>query len=415
MAGIVIPVGTNRGDGITVLPVQPVGQSGVPTVFGTPIPAGDLSVSSNAGNYSIEEKKDSPTFERAEQATVQHSLSLVSYENGLSYMDWLGRGQFVKDTYGNVWRILSSSLKKDFLGNAATLSYTAESISFDSPPDEFNDQPVELGIDIIKHPRYSWALTPVANDQTTSATVGDTEISYTSVKSTIIRMIQTYRDSPVFPSADQINGLFHDQIIGQIHSGKIDIQVPVDGYDPDITLDPPPRWNGVIDDLPDGNYASAIVSVPVNLANPADPIAIAIAAAKEIISKIWRQEDTPYITGRQVTWTQYFFRPVYLNPGGYIENPVGIIPDYFMSPDQDGTSTVYDQFAFLNPQSYADTGLSDGNVDISWLRKADEVQYERTWFKITRTWIGSPIGHWDADLYTQGPRPQIATDFDQLI
>lgn len=414
MAGIVIPVGTNRGDGITVLRVQPNGAPGTPTVFGTPIPSLDFCLASNLGPYSIEEKPDSPTFERAEQATVQHSLSLASWENGLNYIGWLGRGAFVTDTYGNVWRILSSSLKKDFKGNAATLSYTAESISFDSPPDDFNDQPVELGIDIIKHPRYSWALTPTENDQTTSTPVGDIEVSFTSIKSTIIRMIQTYRDSPIFPSADQINGLFHDQIIGQIHSSRIDVQVPIAGFDPDIKLDDPPRWNGVINDLPDGNYSSAIVSVPVST-SPSDPITIAIAAAKEIISKIWRQEDTPYITGRQVTWTQYFFRPVYLNPGGYIENPVGIIPDYFMSPTQDGTSTVYDLFAFLNPQSYSDTGLSDGNVDISWLRKADEVQYERTWFKITRTWIGSPIGHWDADLYTKGPRPQISTDFDQLI
>jgi hypothetical protein len=168
-------------------------------------------------------------------------------------------------------------------------------------------------------------------------------------------------------------------------------------------------------DLPEGNYNYAIINVPVDLSSNTDPIAIAVAATKEIISKLWRQEDTPYLTGFQIIWKQYFFRPVFLNPGGYIENPVGIVPDFFISPSQDGSDTIFDQMAQFNPQSYSSDGTSTGAVNISWLRKSDEEEYQRTWFAVPHVWLGSPIGSWDADLYTQGNRPQNASQFDQLI
>ena len=138
---------------------------------------------------------------------------------------------------------------------------------------------------------------------------------------------------------------------------------------------------------------------------------MAVAAAGEIIQKLWYQEDTPYVAGFQVTWSQYYFAPVYENPGGYVENPFGIVPDYFLSPSQDGSNTIFDLMAQINPQCYSDNGSSNGNVNISWLRKADEVEYQRTWFKVTRTWIGSPIGHWDAQIYSGGERPQLPANY----
>ena len=76
--------------------------------------------------------------------------------------------------------------------------------------------------------------------------------------------------------------------------------------------------------------------------------------------------------------------------------------------------TLYAAQHYVNPQCYSTDGTTLGDLDISWLRKADEVVYERTWFKVTRTWIGAPIGKWDSDLYNQNDRPQNANDFNQL-
>ncbi len=88
-----------------------------------------------------------------------------------------------------------------------------------------------------------------------------------------------------------------------------------------------------------------------------------------------------------------------------------------MSPSQDGTDTIFDKLAIDNPQDYSIDGLSGGaaKVNISWLRKADEVEYQRTWFKTTSIWIGAPIGSWDLQLYSGGNRPQNANDFVQMI
>jgi len=80
------------------------------------------------------------------------------------------------------------------------------------------------------------------------------------------------------------------------------------------------------------------------------------------------------------------------------------LPDYFGSTNGDyGTGgTIFDNLAFYNPQSYYD---NTGKLNISWLRQADKQDYQRTWFKVTRTWIGSPIGHWDAQIYAKDFRP----------
>jgi hypothetical protein len=344
-------------------------------------------------------------------------------------------------------------------GGYAELSVTAESISFDTPPDDFQILPVELGIDIIKHPRYAWALNPFVSDNSTSTKVGDTDIYYTQIKESIIRMIQAYIDSPFFPSADQVNGLIQNNVLTQIANGKINVTVPNPNFvapTNSSTVAAPVSWNGKTSSLDKiaSNVQNLVVSVPVDLTNDSDPITIAIAAAKEIISKLWRREDAPYLVGYEVTWTQYFFAPVYLNCGGYLEDPFGIVPFYFLSPptwsagnvqyyqdlarsnfvnsgyapDGDmslnnmdtvganGATSIFDQIVKINPQSYSDTGLDDGTLKISWLRKSDEVVYERTWFKVSRKWIGAPIGCWDTNLYLHfgEPRPQVASDFNQL-
>jgi len=413
-----LPFGFDKADGVTPIPLQPKGSVGSFEPVGTPNPTDGLQVYNDPDGTNIQGGTDEVEIERAEQATSQH-LFRTTYENAVSLLSVMGRGTFVEDsgTFTNgvrtIWRILSSKLKS-IRGGYAEISTVAESISFDSPPDDYQMIPVELGIDILKHPRYSWALNPTVNDQSVGTTVGDTPIYFSQIKESIMRMIQTYRDSPFYPSADNINGLIQNNITSQIKSGILSINYPNPAYNPSAKTFNPVSWDGTTANLPTTNCQYFVIGVPVDLDNPADTIAIAIAAAKEVIGKLWRQEDTPYVVGFQVTWTQYFFAPVYENPGGYIENPVGIVPDYFLSPSQNGTDTIFDQMALVNPQCYSDDGTPSGNLDISWLRKADEVVYERTWFKVTRTWLGAPIGKWDADLHTQGNRPQNADDFNQL-
>lgn len=421
------PTGLDRGDGVTQLPAQPAGTGGLDT-FGTANPSGAVVQQYQGPSQPPQEDPASPEIERAEQGTIVHKLRMA-WQDGLAYITALGRGVFLEDSSGNITRILSAKLNS-VRGDQSELIITAESISFDSPPDDWQVIPIDLGIDIIKNPRYSWALSPVAGDNGTYAMKGDIPISFTSLKSSLIRLIQTYRDAPFFPSADQINGLIQNNVMSQLSSLDtdltwVDLQVPTGnynngtylGFNPNLPVSDPPRWDGFFADLPAGNYQYAVVGVPVDLTSNTDPIVIAIAATKEIISKLWRQEDTPYATAYQVTLSIYTFAPIFLNPGGYIESPVGIVPDYFMSPSQDGTDTIFDDLANLNPQDYSIDGTRGGaeKVNISWLRKSDETEYQRTWFRTTSTWIGAPIGSWDSDLYNQNDRPQNASEFNQLI
>lgn len=377
-----LPFGFNRADGATQLPSQPSGSGGTPQPVGTPIPSNDLSTYSNDGsNITIEEEPDSPEIERAEQATAQHRMKMA-WTAAVNLIAVIGRGTFVTDSFGNIWRILSSKIQS-MRGSAAMLSTTAESISFDSPPDDFQMTPSELGIDIIKYPRYFFNLYPLGTDFTDVVGVALNTATRAQVKNAIIRAIQTYRDSPYFPPQGQtsLNGTVQNQVINSF-------------------------INSLIPTITDSSNESSI-----NVTADAG-CQLAIAAASEIINKLWFQLDTPYLAGFEVTWTQYFFAPVFENPGGYVESPIGIVPDYFMSPAQDGSNTIFDQMAAINPQCYSSDGTTGGITSISWLRKADEVVYERTWFRVTHKWVGSPIGHWDSDIYSGGNRPTVPSDYN---
>jgi hypothetical protein len=308
------------------------------------------------GPQTIEEFPDSPEIERAEQATIRHRFSL-SWTDATTLIHGLGRGTFQTDSNGNLTRVLSARIAKRH-GNTAEIEVVSEGVSFDSPPDEFDCQPVELGINIMKHPRYWYALKGAnATDELQNQAV--------------IRALQNYMDIPTFPSRNSIvllikNSLGHP-----------------DGLDADSN---PTLLKGT--DL-------------------------AKAAALEIIQKIWRNEETPYVVGLMATWSVYYWLPPDLNLGGYVEDPITQanpqIPDYFWV-DKDGFE-ITSQIAALNPQCYSSDGTAGGDVNISWLRKADQLHYNRTWFKLDRIWIGSPVGFWDPQLYTQGARPTVATDY----
>ena len=412
-----IPSGYDRADGVTPLPIQPYGTGGTSTV-GTATPAGALVVQGpGGGGFVVQESTESPTIERAEQCTVEHTLKDMTWLNALQCLGSLGRGAFMQDSFGYIWRVLSSKISSRRGGNAE-FSYVAESISFDSPPDDFQITPVELGIDIIKYPRYFYALYPStanyidgSNDYTTTVGTGSNTTTRAQVKSAIIRAIQTYRDSPYFPLSGQtsLNSQVQNQVIASLSTSII----------------------------PTLLTASSNTESPVNVTGD-NVCSVAIAAASEIINKLWFQIDAPYIAGWQITWSQYFFQPVQLSPGGYIEDPSNIVPDFFMQaaaqailargqlgglnsnldtlpPTPGGIyNTIFSGMASLNPACYSNTGQTGGLVSISWLRKADEVVYERTWFKVTHTWIGSPVGLWDNDIYGgYGYPPQRPTSASQ--
>ncbi len=385
-----IPTGFNRADGTTNLPSQPSNSGGPLAKVGTPNPVGQTSSFSNALDGStptIEEDGTSPEIERAEQATSQHRLKMA-WQEALNLLSVMGRGTFLTDSFGNIWRVLSSKINHIRSGGAdmGELSYTAESISFDSPPDDYQMIPVELGIDIIKHPRYFYALYPSGTDfvDSVGTPVTGPFATRAAVKMAIIRAIQTYRDSPYFPpvGSTAMNGTVQNNVINYFIQSLIPTLV---GSNSETQIDI------------SGDAGSLL----------------AAAAAGEIIYKLWNQLDTPYIAGFQVAWSQYYFAPVFENPGSYVESPIGIVPDYFLSPSQDGSDTIFDQMGNINPQCFSASGapIEGANFNISWLRKADEVEYQRTWFKVTRTWIGSPIGHWDAQIFSQGNRPSSPSDY----
>ena len=215
-------------------------------------------------------------------------------------------------------------------------------------------------------------------------------------------------------------------MVGILSGSDIPVQVPNPAFDPSSAETAPPLWNGVIDDMPDGNYRYWIVNVPAT-----DPeILLAQAAAQEIIQKLWKIEDSPYMIGYEIKWKTFYTYLQRLNPGGYCENPIPRLnpdytdavpglPDYFYSPSDpladvgvDDSVTIFDEMSQDNPQCYSENGTDGGLTIISCLRQADEQVFERTFWALTRTWLCSAVGVWDADINSSGPRPSKPGDYN---
>jgi hypothetical protein len=383
-----LPSGFDRADGVTEL------WGG--GVLGTANPEGAISVQTIAGTQltrvPIEEQPDSPEIERAEQATVTHRFTM-SWDVGKMWLKILGRGTLLFDANFlvnpqsewmgvpcNVTRVLSTNLKFAKPGTAL-LTVVSESISFDPPWDEIQIVPVELGLNIMKHPRYFWAF------------IGDGYGSQTErCNQMVIRLLQDYFEDATAAHRESICRMFDDSMGNETGEGT----------------DQPPSYNPRRGKFPTGAKVAGTDE--------------AKAAAMEIIQKFWRGEETPYIVGWQVTYSQYWWRPPRLNPGGYTEDPIlnntNPVPDWMWNPNwpepANFSDTIFSRMAKINPQCYSDNGLYGGQLHISWLRKADQVEHQRTWFKLTSTWIGSPVGFWDPDLYNQNERPQVAGDYNRL-
>ena len=403
--------------------------------YGTPAKNGQIiwnfpsGPSTTPDNKPTEEFPDSPTIERAEQCTCVHRYS-GSYNNLLNLLQIYGRGALVTDAGGNYYRVLSSSLQYQ-KGGMGIFTMTSESISFDVPPDEFQLTPVKLGLDIMKHPRYSGALMPTNQIPNYTGPL-DTDAQI-AAKQAIIRAIQAYRENPYIPTSALINGMtgmLHDQITIAAVSGQFVVAKPNPAFNPGATATGPDPIGGPTS----SNPALIYYSVNTSSSDPNGKIALALAAAQEIIGKLWRMEDTPPVSGVEMTHTFYSFLPQYLNLGGYVEDPFGIyptagiptadypVPDYFYSTDfpPDTTNTIWDKLSVYNPQCYSKTGQYNGGTSFSWLRDADvqEVLHGILW-RTTRKWLGATVGTWDYDingaLYSGGNRPTMPSQYRNLI
>jgi len=377
-----VPSCFNRANGDDLIP-----PANVP--MGTPAPEGSVLITDASGTniISFNEDDNSPEIERAEQATITHTFT-TTWQDAINRLIGLGRGTILYDSYGNETRVLSSKIVH-MEGEAAKLIVVCEGLSFDTPPDEFDCVPVDLGINIIKHPRYFYYLDP-------NGTASDTA-QERQAKQAIIAAVQTYQDAPFYPSQDFVNSLLKNNIQNFFAVNKVPVTTGTGATPSTTTFD-----------------ASASPSV-----------SLAIAAASEIITKLWKQIDNPPLTGYKITWKQYYFKDpaggleplLYLNPGSYIEDPITeaipSLPDYFGSTNGDYATggTIFDQIANINPQCYRNI---DGVLQISWARLPDEQDYVRTWFCVTRSWIGSPIGMWDQDLYSKLPRPTLPSQYEPL-
>lgn len=156
------------------------------------------------------------------------------------------------------------------------------------------------------------------------------------------------------------------------------------------------------------DLAQQYTNALVNITNPTE-----LQQAKELLLKRHKGQDSFYLAGWKITWSKYFWTPQILNPGGYIEDPVveGGVPYYFWSDD--GTPDGNNIFAFasdINPNMFPENNL--GPTNTSWLRQGDQLSLQRTWWRLSMTWIGCSIGHWDFQTYTADPLPYQTSDTD---
>lgn len=130
--------------------------------------------------------------------------------------------------------------------------------------------------------------------------------------------------------------------------------------------------------------------------------------AQELMYKMRSGTDSFYLSGYKVVWSQYFWKPQIINPGGYIEDPVyeGALPVFFWSTTQDvsGENIFKDTTQFNGNMYYPDQGTAPP-WGLTWLRQMDQVGWQRTQWKVTRTWIGATISQWDNELYNPEDQP----------
>lgn len=94
------------------------------------------------------------------------------------------------------------------------------------------------------------------------------------------------------------------------------------------------------------------------------------ALALNLLTKIERGNEVYYLAAIRYTWTIYCWEVPETTRGGFIEAPAGPLAGFF-SPD------------------------------IDWLRLGDTLDDgDGGIHALTRSWLGGPVGHWDAELYS---------------
>ncbi len=305
-------------------------------VIGTATPAASRQIRTADGNNIVyyEELPTSPEVERAEQGTIRHTFSVDYASTGLLLCQTVGRGMFLTDSNGNITRVLSSKLTHD-KGDRGLFEVVAESISFDTPIDEFDCDDVEENVALEWHPKFKtlreYNLTSAGNRIAALPVLTGYDI---------VRLARTAGQSPNISTRNDNLAVFDSTTI---------------------------------------------------------PDADVLLLAVRLVDKLRRGETEFYFSGLRVTWSQYFYLPPFIDTGGYIQNPVtqGSLPAYFWSDTADigGANTLEDLTLATNPDLFGD--------GFSWLRKSDKRGFQRIWHKITRTWIGAPLGHWDEFIYPQ--------------
>src|SRR6478736_1872097 len=77
-------------------------------------------------NIPVEELPDSPSMERAEQATFTHKFRM-SLSEAMQRLQFLGRGTIREDSFGNVFKILSCTVNPE-KGGVAVLTIVEEAV-----------------------------------------------------------------------------------------------------------------------------------------------------------------------------------------------------------------------------------------------------------------------------------------------
>lgn len=93
------------------------------------------------------------------------------------------------------------------------------------------------------------------------------------------------------------------------------------------------------------------------------------ALALELVKKLEAGREAFYMAALRYSWTTHSFTIPTMYRGGWIEAPGGPLAGYFVA-------------------------------DIDWLREADDLQYSAGIWRLTRSWLGGPNGHWDLQLYS---------------
>ena len=117
--------------------------------------------------------------------------------------------------------------------------------------------------------------------------------------------------------------------------------------------------------------------------------------------------DSFYFAAFKVVWSQFFWYPQLLNPGSYIEDPIqagGLPAAFWSTTGQPSGPSIFSNVALMNKNLFP-----QGVTNLTWLRFADTQTFNRTWFKVTKTWVGAALNQWDVELYSANHMPLVVT------